>query len=142
MMTANQWAFQKMARQMLLWLGGGLLLLPALVLALMVLATSPENPRSIPYQLWKANLISLDHQTVLRAFYSDTRRGDLVLGKSEQEIAARLGPLEAPETMTPYYRDFARDPRWKDKKTRYIRGTAWLIAFENNRAVNLLLVKG
>jgi hypothetical protein len=141
MMTANRFTFLASARTLVLWLSGafGVLLLAALLLNEVI---HSSDPRSIRYQLWKAGWVEMDRNNAIVAFYLDASRESVVLGKSEAELSRRFGPLARPDELMPYYRDFAHDPRWNGKKVRYIKGTAWLIAFQNDKAVDLLLVKG
>ena len=136
MMTARRLVFLMSARQLATWMSA------LLVAFLLIIGTLFELSHvDIQYQLWKAGLYDLDRDTVLTAFYSD-RHKQFIFGKSEAELSKRFGPLALPYEEGPYYLDFARDPRWKGKKIRYIRGTAWLIAFDHDKAVDLLLVKG
>jgi hypothetical protein len=102
----------------------------------------PDDPKSLQYFLWKADLYEMNRGDMLRAFYSDGHRGDLVLGKSEEQLTKRFGRLASSDKMMGDLKAFAQNFRLKGHKVRFINGTAWMIVFDDDRAVSLLLVKG
>jgi len=135
------------AKKTLIWLSSAVGAFAVFVFMWAEMYPSPADPKSIQYVLWKADIYRVeayksDNSAVSEAMVLDRHRDDLILGKSEQELSKRFGRLARPDEMSPEFRDFAHDARWKGMKIRYIKGTAWLIAFDHEKAVDLLLVKG
>jgi hypothetical protein len=101
----------------------------------------PSDHNSIPYILWRHGYSTMNEKHAVEVMLEDQNRNDLVVGKTQSELAQRF-TLITPAQALPYYRRCYEASAWKGHKALFIKSTPWLIVFNDDKAVELLLVKG
>ncbi len=71
----------------------------------------------------------------------DVKRERLIIGKTRAQLDESYPLLEA-DQVTAYYRDFYRTSAFAARHVAFLRGSAWMVVFEDDRAVDLVLIKG
>lgn len=99
-----------------------------------------RDSKSPRYFLWKAGLYSADRNLAPDAMLGDRYREKLIVGKTKEQLKRRFTLLTLDE-VSPYYRA-GHDAGGKDRDVLFIKGTPWMITFEDNRATDLELMKG
>jgi hypothetical protein len=102
----------------------------------------PPDPKSMEYVFWKAGLYRLNPDEALGTMIGDPQRDRLVLGKTREQLRDKFGLLLTPEEASSYLRNCYQDSSWKGKDVRFIRQSSWMVAFDNNKAIELVLIKG
>lgn len=105
-------------------------------------ATHPEtsDPRSIRYVLWTAGFSTLDPDTATETMIGDQTRDCLVLGRSRSQLRDKFGYLVSFREASPYLRSCASAVAEKD--ILFIRRSPWMVIFEKDTAIDLVLFKG
>ena len=126
----------------------GVIAIGAVVLVLIVFVggwmsayPSQNDPKNIRYAFWKAGFNTMDPDTATWTMIGDAGRDRIVIGRKKSELRNRFGHLLTPADATPYLRGCYLS-YWKGKDALFIRTSPWLIIFEDDRATNLVLVKG
>jgi len=102
----------------------------------------PQNDgRSLRYTLWRAELLPMDLDTAVAAFFSDPYRREFVLGHSEAQLRARFGTLLTPHEAGPMLETCWRDSSWHSDKTLFIRKSWFMLVFDDGVATDLVLMK-
>ncbi|SRR5258708_49453 len=108
----------------------------------LLLYPSRSDPKNIQYILWKAGLWNMNLDAAAQTMIGDADAEKLVLGRTEEQVRGRFGYLLLPADATPYLRNCYQGSAWKAKEVRFIRQSPWMIVFESDRAVKLVLIKG
>jgi hypothetical protein len=103
---------------------------------------SPADPKNIRYVLWKAGLKVENLDKATAAMVGDTHRDRVVVGLTKGQLREKFEYLLAPSEAGPYLRGAHELPDWKDKDVLFIRESPWMVVFERDTAVDLVLVKG
>jgi hypothetical protein len=99
------------------------------------------DPKNFRYVLWKAGVYSMDLDGATAVMVHDAGARALVVGKTRRQLRNRFGVLLPLEQVTPYLRR-GHELYWKDKEVLFIRRSPWMIVFNGDRAVDLVLMKG
>jgi len=120
-----------------------LLLTPVLfLLAWIAIYPSDGDPRNIRYILWKAGLYNMNPDHAIGTMIGDSKREQLVLGKTKKELENRFGFLLAPADVSPYLRGCYQASAWKDRSVLFVRNSPRMVVFTADRASELVLIKG
>jgi hypothetical protein len=110
-----------------------------------------KNPR---YILWKHGLFSMDLDLAADIMMIDPDSKKLVIGQTEEQLRKRFSYLLTPDKANSYLQRCIADtppppgypyygpPEWKGKKLLLIRKSAWLVAFEGDKATGMWVLKG
>ena len=120
------------------------------VLALFVVAgvgweltyPSESDPKNIKYLLWKAGLYRMNLDSATGTMIGDASRDKLVVGKTKTQLRERFGYLLMPADAGQYLRGCYQASSWKNRDALFIRKSPWMVVFDGDRAVELVLVKG
>jgi hypothetical protein len=99
------------------------------------------DPQNVKYILWKAGLYKMGIDQAVFTMVRDPHRDELVVGKTKQELRHRFGDLLTLDQVSEYYRD-GHNRGWKDKDALFIRNSPWMIVFDQDKATELVLMKG
>ena len=102
---------------------------------------SQNDPKNIRYVFWKAGFHAMDLDTAAWTMIGDADRDRIVIGRTKSELRNRFGQLLTPADATPYLRGCYL-LYWKGEDALFIRTSPWLIIFEDDRATDLVLIKG
>lgn len=103
---------------------------------------SESDPKNIKYLLWKAGLYRMNMDSATGTMIGDASRDRLVVGKTKAQLRERFGYLLMPADAEPYLRDCYQGSSWKNRDVLFIRKSPWMVVFDGDRAVELILVKG
>jgi hypothetical protein len=101
-----------------------------------------RDPKNIRYVFWKAGFPTMKLDDATDTMIGDASRSKLVLGKTEKQLQTRFGYLLAPANASEYLRGCYQNSAWKDRKALFIRNSPLMVVFDDNRATDLVLVKG
>ena len=118
-----------------------LAVLAAFVLAWVVTYPSPD-PKNIEYVCWKAGLCRMNLDLAADTMVGDAGSDKIVLGKTKEQLEKKFGYLLALDDASPYLRSCYHNSYWHDRSVLFIRQSPWMIVFDNDKAVNLVLIKG
>ncbi len=127
--------------------------LPMLIVAVLITlalgisgwrAQYPDNsdPKSLRYTLWKHNLYKMNLDVATDLMVGDHGRDLIVVGKTKGELRERFGYLLNAADAKPYLRACYQSSPWRDRDVLFIRRSRWMVVFDNDRAANLILIKG
>ncbi len=102
---------------------------------------SPDA-KNIKYVLWKADLYKLNRDEATGTMVGDPGRDKLVVGKTKGQVRDKFGTLLSPVEASPFLRGCYQNSSWKDKDVLFIGQTSWMVVFNDDKATNLVLVKG
>ena len=121
----------------------GVLALLFVVITLWVL-TYPDDsdPKNIKYVCWKAGLYRMNPDAATGTMVGDGNRDRLVVGKTKAQLRDRFGLLLAPADASQYLKGCYEKSGWKNKEVLFIRQSPWMVVFDGDRAVELVLIKG
>ena len=100
------------------------------------------DARGPRYVLWKIGVFPFDPTVVYPAMVGDREREGLALGLTVPELERRFGKLRTRETATTEYQRHYSDRFLTEKKIYWLGDSPWLVVIENDRAVELHLMKG
>ena len=100
------------------------------------------DPKNIKYILWTHNLYKISHNQAVATMVGDKNPGRLVVGKTRLQLAERFGPLLSADETSPYNRWCYENSGWKDKRVLFIAESPWMVVFDGDKAVDLVLIKG
>jgi len=103
---------------------------------------SSGDPRNMQYVLWKAGLYKVSLEQATTAMIGDRNRNKLVLNKTKEDLRDKFGSLLSPADASPYLRGCYENSSWKDKGVLFIGQSPWMVVFDDDRATNLVLIKG
>ena len=103
---------------------------------------SSSDPKNIRYVLWKAGLSKMNLDIAGGTMIGDPDRDKLVVGKTKEQLRDKFGLLLSPSDTSPYLRDCYQNSSWKDSNVLFIRQSSWMIVFDDDKATNLVLIKG
>lgn len=112
------------------------------LVAWMLTYPSPGDPKNIRYVLWKAGLYRMNLDTATETMIGDASRDKIVVGKTKLDLRDRFEYLLTPTDASPYLRNCHQKSPWKDRDVLFIRKSSWMVVFDNDKATNLVLVKG
>ena len=122
-------------------IGAALLAVVALYFGAWWLHYPSNDAKSIRYQLWRADIMPMDLDTAMSAFYGDTYRDGLVVGKTEAQVRQRFGYLLTPHQAGPMLEACRAAAPWLKGKALFLRNS-WLMAvFNHGVATDLVLMK-
>lgn len=101
-----------------------------------------SDPKNFEYVLWKSGLFPMNLDLATGTMIGDPRRSDLVLGKSESQLRKKFGYLTTLDQASPYLKACYENSGWKTQKVRFIRTSPWMVVFDGDKAVDLVLIKG
>jgi hypothetical protein len=106
--------------------------------------TYPESgdPKNMRYVFWKAGLYNMSLRQATSAMVGDAHRDELVLGKTRAQLQGRFGPLIPLVDASPYLRGCYENSARKGKDVLFIDNSSWMVVFDGDKAVELVLVKG
>jgi hypothetical protein len=84
---------------------------------------------------------SIDPDRALSIMTHDDSR-PLVIGKSEGELRKRFGYLRSLDEARPYLRGCYRGSDWNGGTVMFLRDSEYMVVFRNDKATDLILVKG
>ena len=123
-----------------------LMIVPALVFVFVGgwILTYPDtsDPKNAEYVLWKVGLYKMNLDMATDTMIGDAHRDKLVVGKTEVQLRNKFGYLLTPNEASPYLRGCYQDSFWKDRTVLFIRKSPWMVVFNGDRAVDLVLIKG
>jgi hypothetical protein len=108
----------------------------------MIVYRSPYDPKNVGYILWKSGLYKIDLDVATETMVGDTGRFKLVIGKTPAELRRGFGFLLEPSQASQYLRGCYQSSPWKDRKVLFIRKSPWMVVFTDDKATDLVLVKG
>jgi hypothetical protein len=116
----------------------------ALVISLSgwVLMYPSPDPKNIKYVLWKVNLYKLNVDEANGTMVGDRDRNRLVIGKTKEQLRDRFGSLLPPKDASPYLQGCYRNSDWRNRDVLFIGHSSWMVVFEGDKAITLVLVKG
>ena len=94
------------------------------------------------YVFWKAGLYRLNPDEALGAMVGEPQRDRLVLGKTKTQLLDEFGLLLTSEEASSYLRGCYEASSWNGKDARFIRQSPWMVVFSQDKATELVLVKG
>lgn len=103
---------------------------------------SESDPKNIKYVLWKVGLYAMNIDKATGTMVGDASRDKLVVGKTKSQLQERFGYLSTPAEVSPYLRRCYQDSSWKNQNALFIRNSQWMVIFDGDRAIELVLVKG
>ena len=103
---------------------------------------SSSDPKNIRYVLWKAGLYEKAPEMATDAMVGDRNRDKLVVGKSKAQLRDQFGSLLTPVEVSSYLNSCYQASPWKGKDVLFIRRSSWMVVFHNDKATNLILIKG
>lgn len=86
--------------------------------------------------------IDVNPDEALGAMVGDPQRDRLVIGKTKEQLRDEFGLLLTPEGASNYLRGCYEGSSWKGKEVRFIRQTPWMVVFDQDKATELVLIKG
>lgn len=104
--------------------------------------SSPGDPKNIRYVSWKYGLYRMNLDTASETMIGDPSRDKIVIGKTKLQLQNRFGYLLTPVDASQYLRGCYQNSPWRDRDVLFIRKSPWMIVFDDDRAVNLVLIKG
>jgi hypothetical protein len=87
------------------------------------------------YVFWKAGLYRLNPDEALGTMVGD-------LGKTKTQLRDKFGVLLTPEEASAYLRGCYEASFWKGKDVRFVRESLWMVVFNQDKATELVLMKG
>jgi hypothetical protein len=103
---------------------------------------SPSDPKSIQYTFWKHGLYKMNLDLATGTMIGDANRDKLVIGKTKAQLRDKFGYLLALADASEYLRGCYQSSGWKGADVLFIRQSPWMIVFDNERAKELVLIKG
>ncbi|MGC1383321.1 MAG: hypothetical protein WA823_06065 [Candidatus Acidiferrales bacterium] len=94
------------------------------------------------YVFWKAGLYKMSLNEATSIMVGDRYRDGLVLGKTKAQLQERFGPLVPLANASPYLRACYENSARKGKDVLFIAHSSWMVVFDGDKAVDLVLVKG
>lgn len=131
----------KMRRFMLIF-GAIVLVLVVFLAGWMILYPSPNDPKNVGYILWKSDLYKMNLDVATETMVGDPGRDKLVLGRTQVQLQHRFGFLLEPSQASQYLRGCYQGSPWKDRKVLFIRNSPWMVIFTDDKATDLVLIKG
>jgi hypothetical protein len=118
-------------------------LLLALGLAVwQVMYPGPYDDKSLRYRAWKIGIPLLTQDQGLETMVIDPHRNDLVIGKTEVQLAKRFGYVTPMDHASDYVQYcFKNSPYW-GREAIVLRNSAWMVLMKNSRAYDLVPAKG
>jgi hypothetical protein len=101
-----------------------------------------SDPKSIGYVLWKAGIYRMNIDMATGTMTADPARDVLVVGKTRRELLERFEYLTAPADASAYLQTCLASSPWKDRDAAFLRKTSWLVVFDHDKAIDLILFKG
>jgi hypothetical protein len=112
------------------------------LVAAWVLTYPNGDSKNIKYVLWKAGVYGMNLDTAANTMIGDSGRNNLVVGKSKDQLRNKFGYLVKPADASQYLRSCYQNSDWRNKEVLFIRQSPWMVAFDGDRATDLVLVKG
>jgi hypothetical protein len=103
---------------------------------------SESDPKNIRYVCWKAGFHAMDPDIALGTMIGDADRERIVIGRTKEELRSKFGYLLPPAGAPPYLRGCYNDSSWRGKDVLFIRSSPWMVVFAENKATDLILIKG
>ncbi len=114
-----------------------------ITVAWMLLYPSPSDPKNLQYVLWKAGIPCINLDTAAETMIGDCSASKLVLGKTKAQLQRRFGILLPPGKASDYLQKYgAYSPTGAGKDVMFIRQSPWMVIFINDKATDLILIKG
>jgi hypothetical protein len=99
------------------------------------------DPKNIKYILWKAGLYKADLDFVTFTMLRDPNRNGLVVGKRKEDLSQKFGRLLTLSEASPYYQ-MGYNEYYQGEDVLFIKDCPWMIVFQDDKATNLVLMKG
>jgi len=107
--------------------------------------TEPSDPADLKYVLWRHGLYPI-YPEATAAMVRDLRRDDLVIGKTKEQLRRKFGYLvplaDASLYLKQEYQEYPVTPPRKESDVFFIRDSWWMVVFDGDKAVDLVLCKG
>ncbi|MGD0478730.1 MAG: hypothetical protein ABSA42_01090 [Terracidiphilus sp.] len=91
---------------------------------------------------WRLGLPTLDPDYALGTMVGDRHRDTLVIGKTNEQLTKRFGYLLTLDQTGGYNKFCYDNSDYKGKHVLFLRNSNWMVVMSNDRAVNLVLIKG
>jgi hypothetical protein len=103
---------------------------------------SSSDPKSIQYIFWKHGLYKMNLDLATGTMIGDDNRDKLVIGKTKAQLRDKFGYLLSLANASEYLRSCYQSSGWEGADVLFIRQSPWMIVFDNERAKELVLIKG
>ena len=103
---------------------------------------SSRDPKNIGYVLWKAGIYRMNIDIATGTMIGDGSRDALVVGKTKSELRDRFEYLTAPGAASPYLQTCLASSPWNGRDAAFLRKSPWLVIFDGEKAIDLILFKG
>jgi hypothetical protein len=114
----------------------------AVVIGWAVTYPSDSDPKNIKYVLWKSGLYGMNLDAATCTMMGDGSREKLVIGKTKVQLREKFGYLSTPADVSQYLRVCYQMSAWKNSDALFIRNSPWMVIFDGDRAIELVLIKG
>jgi len=104
----------------------------------------PDDPKGLMYVGWRLGLPTLDPDRALGTMVGDRHRDGLVIGKTREELVRRFGFVTSLDEPSSQYVRFCYNnfDYYRVKQVLILRRSNWMVVMKDDRAVDLVLVKG
>ena len=113
-----------------------------IVVAWVLMYPPDSDPKGIEYVLWKSGVYSMNVDNAVGLMVGDPKRDKLVVGKTKEQLRHRFGYLLTLADASPYLRGCYLDSSRKGRDVLFIRSSPWMVVFDGDKAIELVLVKG
>ena len=103
---------------------------------------SASDPKNIRYVFWKAGIYKMDPDVATETMIGDPSRDRIVVGKTKLQLRDRFGYLVTPGDTSTYLKGCYGNSPWRDQDVLFIRKSPWMVVFADDKATNLVLLKG
>jgi hypothetical protein len=100
------------------------------------------DPKGINYVLWKSGVYNMNVDNAVGLMVGDPKRDKLVIGQTKEQLRHRFGYLLKVADASPYLRGCYLDSSRKGRDVLFIRSSPWMVVFDGDTAIELVLVKG
>jgi hypothetical protein len=107
-----------------------------------VVYPSENDPKNIKYVLSKNGLSGINLDTATGTMIGDANSEKLVVGKTKAQLRKKFGYLLTPSEASPYLKSCFQGSARKSGDVLFIRNSSWMVVFENDKATELVLIKG
>ncbi len=104
----------------------------------------PDDPKGITYIGWRLGLPTVDQDRALETMVGDVHKETLVIGKTKNELISKFGYVTSLDDPSSRYVKFCYDNSdyYRGMQVLILRRSNWMVVMKDDRAVDLVLVKG
>ena len=102
------------------------------------------DPKGFLYIGWRLGLPTVDQDRALETMVGDVHRETLVIGKTKGQLTSKFGYLTSLDDPSSRYVKFCYDNSdyYRGKQVLILRRSNWMVVMKDDRAIDLVLVKG